>query len=66
MDEIQTHEARVQFETQDLLQKTVDYLNPQPVVPMMRAVCREIEAHLADPSIAAAKRTAIDARLATP
>jgi hypothetical protein len=56
----------VQIETLNLLQKTVDYLNRLPVVPMTRALCKEIEAHLADPSIEAAKRAAMQAeRMAT-
>lgn len=47
------------IETLNLLQRTVDYLYRLPVVPMTYALCKEIEAHLADPSIAAAKREAI-------
>jgi hypothetical protein len=56
----------VTIETLNLLQKTVDYLNRLPAVPTTRALCREIEAHLADPSVAGARREAVDAeRLAS-
>lgn len=58
--EVFTDEALVQLESLQLLQKTVDYLNRLPVVPMTRALCREIEAHLVDPRSAAVKRAAMD------
>jgi hypothetical protein len=48
----------VTLETLDLLQKTLDYLQRLPVVPLTRALCNEIEAHLADPGVAAARRAA--------
>jgi len=57
----QVNQESVTIDTLNLLQKTLDYLNRLPVVPMTRTLCREIEAHLADPSVAAAKREAADA-----
>ncbi len=46
------------LETLNLLQKTLDYLQRLPVVPVTRALCNEIEAHLVDPGVAAARRAA--------
>lgn len=48
----------VTLETLDLLQKTADYLKRLPVVPVTRELIREIDAHLADPSVASARREA--------
>jgi hypothetical protein len=41
--------------TLDLLQKTLDYLNRLPVVPVTRELCKEIESHLSDTTVLAAK-----------
>ena len=49
--------------TLDLLQKTTDYLKRLPVVPATRHLIREIDAHLAEPSVAAARREAEAAEL---
>lgn len=59
----QVNQESVTIETLNLLQKTLDDLNRLPVVPMTRTLCREIQAHLADPSVAAAKREAADAEM---
>lgn len=56
----QVTQESVTIETLELLQKTLDYLKRLPVVPMTRALCREIEAHLADPNTMAAKHMAVD------
>ena len=47
----------------DLLRKTVDYLKRLPVVPTTRELIREIDAHLSDPGVAAAKREAAAAEV---
>jgi hypothetical protein len=51
------------LETLELLQRTTDYLKRLPVVPVTRALIREIDAHLADPKVAAARREAEAAEL---
>ena len=53
----------VTLETLGLLRKTVDYLKRLPVVPVTRDLIKEIEAHLADPGVAAARREAEAAEL---
>lgn len=49
--------------TLNLLQKTVDYLNRLPVVPITRELIREIDAHLAAPETKASRREAEVAEL---
>ncbi len=48
----------VTLETLSLLTKTVDYLKRLPAVPVTRDLIKEIEHHLADPSVLAARREA--------
>lgn len=55
----------VTLETLGLLQRTVDYLKRLPVVPVTRNLIKEIEAHLADPGVAAARREAEAAELSS-
>ena len=42
----------------DLLKRTVDYLRRLPLVPATRHLIGEIDAHLGDPNVAAARREA--------
>lgn len=53
----------VTLETLDLLQRTVDYLKRLPTVPVTRELIRDIDAHLSDPGVAAARREAGEAEL---
>ncbi len=50
-------------ETLDLLQKTVDYLKRLPMVPVTYALIREIDSHLENPGVSAARREAEAAEL---
>lgn len=50
----------VTLDTLQLLQETVDYLKRLPVVPVTHALCRKIEAHLADPTVATLRRQALE------
>lgn len=47
----------------DLLRQTADYLRRLPLVPVTRDFIRQIDAHLSDPEVAAAKREAETAEL---
>jgi hypothetical protein len=44
--------------TLDLLQQVADYLRRLPVVPATHSLIKKIDAHLADPNVAAEKREA--------
>ncbi len=62
----QVSQESITTETLKLLETTVAYLRRLPVVPMTYSLCKAIDAHLADPSVLAAKREALDAeRLAS-
>lgn len=54
----QVRQESLTLETLDLLQQTTDYLKRLPVVPLTRELIRKIDAHLADPNVAAARREA--------
>ena len=49
--------------TLNLLQQAVDYLRRLPVVPSTHALIRQIDAHLTDPNVSAARREAEAAEL---
>ena len=55
---IRPRQETVTLESLDLLQQTVDYLRRMPVVPVTRDLIRQIDAHLADPGVRAARREA--------
>lgn len=59
----QPRRETVTLETLDLLQKTAAYLKRLPVVPLTQELIRKIDAHLTDPSVAAARREAEAAEL---
>lgn len=59
----QVRQESLTLETLDLLQRTTDYLKRLPVVPVTRELIREIDAHLADPGVAATRREAEAAEL---
>ena len=48
----------VTLDTLQLLRETVDYLKRLPVVPVTHVLCKKIEAHLADPTVATVARKA--------
>ncbi|MES2027396.1 MAG: hypothetical protein V4448_17760 [Pseudomonadota bacterium] len=54
----QARQESVTIETLDLLQKTVDYLKRLPKVPITHDLIREIDSHLANPGVSAARREA--------
>ena len=58
-----TRQETVTLATLDLLQKTTDYLKRLPIVPVTRELIREIDAHLADPRIVAARIEAEQVKL---
>ena len=57
-DQVSQHS--VTLDTLALLQETLDYLNRLPVVPVTHALCRKIAAHLEEPTVASAKRLALE------
>lgn len=56
----QVSSESVTLDTLQLLQETVDYLNRLPVVPVTHALCKKIEAHLADPTVVTVRRRALE------
>ena len=60
---IRAKQETVTLETLGLLKKTLDYLRRLPLAPVTRDLIKEIEAHLADPGVAAARREAESAEL---
>lgn len=60
---LQVSPESVTLDTLQLLQDTVDYLKRLPLVPVTYALCKKIEAHLADPSVVTIKRRALEKEL---